>query len=163
MATFKIGGVDRVIRPLNFEWMDRAWPALDLLMNEPPPPSADGLDLDDPVQHAEFMRASQAYHSAQFGKSIDAILTVVAEGLDQERELLMIEAEERGETITPPLPKAPDKARLRKLLRPDELPNVHAPIFDLLRESGMQLAGEQTPAGGLGGTTAAPSTETSTG
>lgn len=162
MATFKIGGVDRVIRPLNFHWMDNAWPALQQIMNEPAPPTLDEFP-DSDEGRAAYAEAINQYNAAQFGKSIDAILLVVAEGLDQERELTLIEAEERGETLT--LPPAPKKDRLRKLLRPDEMRLVHEPIFDLLRESGMTVAasGETAPAGDSEGMTAAPSTETSTG
>lgn len=163
MATFRIGGVDRVIRPLNFHWMDNAWPALQQLMNEPEPPVRADFDAGEVGDHA-FTAAIDAYNTAQFGKSIDAILTVVAEGLDQERELTMIEADERGEKLDP-LPPAPGQKRLRMLLRADEMQLIHEPIFELLRESGMRVAGvgETTPAGGSEGTAAAPSTETSTG
>ena len=164
MATFMIGGVARVIRPLNFHWMDNAWPALQQLMNEPPPPHPSEFGEGDDAR-AAYMQAVEAYNASQFGKSIDAILLVVAEGLDQERELTLIEAEERGEPIAVPPPAAPSKDRLRKVLRPDEMPLIHEPIFELLRESGMRVegSGEPTPAGGSEGATADPSTETSTG
>jgi len=146
MAVFRIGGVDRKIRPLNFHWMDNAWPALQQIMNEAPPPERPADD--DTAALAAWQVEVDEYNRVMFGQSIDAILHVVAEGLDQERELTMIEAEELGTPITPTPPPAPTKERLRKLLRPDEMQLVHEPIFELLRESGMRTgSGEPKPAG----------------
>lgn len=131
MATFVIGGKDRVIRPLNFHWMEAAWPALQSILNQP-----------EPATEEERQRLL----NDTFGETITAILKVVEQGLDQERELTIIEAEDKGEPLEVMPPPAPTLDRLRKVLRPDEVERLHEPIFDLLRESGMQL-GEKAPVG----------------
>lgn len=147
MATFKIGGKDRVIRPLNFHWMEAAWPALQSLLNQPEPKSEE---------------ERQRLLNDTFGETITAILKVVEQGLDQERELTIIEAEEKGEPLDTMPPPAPTLDRLRKLLKPDEVQHLHEPIFDLLRESGMRV-GETAPVGAVEPAGAEGSTDGPTG
>lgn len=151
MATFKIGGKDYEIRPLNFHWQDKVWPQLRAILDDARRLEASGEDVDP---------------MAEFGRSIDAILDVVAAGLDQERTLTLIEAEERGEPIDPvSIPVPPTKERLRMKLTQAEQNVIHVPLLELLQESGMQL-GEILTA--RAGATApedqaeSPSTETST-
>lgn len=148
MATFTIGGKDYEIRPLNFHWQDKVWPQLRSILD-------DARRLEEAGQEVDPM--------AEFGRSIDAILDVVAAGLDQERTLALLDAQDRGETIPEP-PPAPTKEYLRMRLTQAEQNVIHVPLLELLQESGMQLGEILTARAGAAPADQQedPSTETST-